>query len=330
MTVTLVESSSFDAAPGPEGTDLRLAANVRALLQAYANRDRFLADRTTPLADIAALKAIANPANGVVRFVKSIGFFVFDVAAGSPEDLPFVVAPTISSGGRWLHQLYAVQMAAGGVPRLNASQQVLVPGSGFPTFAAARTRSVIAPIMPVGTSAVSGTPAPIPVGGELSNSFVVDQRFNYTFSVSGAAFAFNGVNTANANRYGALTDLTKYMHDGATLSSAVLRAIGPAAQVNLPTTMPSFGVFAFGGHSVVNAELLTTGNGFVFDSSANVTAFKLGHDITFTPNQAHTIDKTKYQYMALVFDQGGTNAVLGTKYYGIKLNFSGIADMRFP
>jgi hypothetical protein len=107
MPSNLTDASSFDAVTGPLGSDVRNAAAVRAALQPLANRTRYLFDRHTPLADIAALQAITSPADGLVRLVKNYGVFVFDATSVLGESLPWVVAPN-AGAGRWLHELYNI------------------------------------------------------------------------------------------------------------------------------------------------------------------------------------------------------------------------------
>jgi len=102
MPSNLTDVSSFDTVSGPVGSDIRNAASVRASLQTLANRTRFLVERHDALADIDALKAIASPADGLVRLVESKGLYVFDESSVDVEDLPFIVAPTVGSG-RWFH-----------------------------------------------------------------------------------------------------------------------------------------------------------------------------------------------------------------------------------
>lgn len=114
MPTTLTDSSSFDAMTAPIGSDIRNAASVRTCLQAAANRDRFVYDMVQPLADIAALKAIASPPNGIVRTVATTGAYVFVAAYVGGEVLPWVVAPT-SGSGKWVHVMYGTLGVDGGV-----------------------------------------------------------------------------------------------------------------------------------------------------------------------------------------------------------------------
>lgn len=123
MPTTLTETSSFDAATAPIGTDVRNAASMQTALQAQTNRSRFVFDRTTALADIAALKAIASPADGLVRIVRRFGFYVFDTSSAAAEALPFIVQPTTGTG-RWIHELIDIEGNANGLATLNGSSQV--------------------------------------------------------------------------------------------------------------------------------------------------------------------------------------------------------------
>ena len=120
MPVTLSESSSFDPATAPSAGDIRNAASVQNALQAQTNRGRFVFDRSNPLADIAALKAIVSPADNLVRLVERFGFYVFDSSSGLAESLPWVVQPTTGTG-RWLHSLYDVEGAANGLANLDGT-----------------------------------------------------------------------------------------------------------------------------------------------------------------------------------------------------------------
>ena len=123
MPTNLTDTSSFDTATSPVGSDIRNAASVRASLQPLANRTRFLFDQTAALADIAALKAIASPADGLVRLVKSKGLYVFDLASVSAEALPFIVQPTVGSGC-WVHELYLLQGQNSGLAPLDSGGKV--------------------------------------------------------------------------------------------------------------------------------------------------------------------------------------------------------------
>lgn len=101
MPSNVTPISIFSTPTAPVGADIRNAAGVLAILQTYANRDQFTQDAVTPLADIPALKAIASPADGLVRNVKRIGYYFFDISSVAAESLPNVVQPNVGSG-RWI------------------------------------------------------------------------------------------------------------------------------------------------------------------------------------------------------------------------------------
>lgn len=119
MPTTLTDSSSFDAMTAPIGTDIRNAASVRTCLQAAANRDRFVYDMVTPLADIAALKAISAPADGTVRSVVGHGAYVFVSSYVGAETLPWAVAPDVGAG-RWVSMAASLSEYEGGIEKHHA------------------------------------------------------------------------------------------------------------------------------------------------------------------------------------------------------------------
>ena len=161
MPTNLTEASSFDSVAAPAGDDIRNAASVQAPLQALTNRDKFVADRLTPLADTAALKAIANPADGLVRLVEQLGLYVFDGASVAAEALPFIVQPTTGTG-RWLHALYALLGANPGLAAIGAggaaANRILasvVPNRLVAALTAAQTANVAIPNTGVWTDALT-------------------------------------------------------------------------------------------------------------------------------------------------------------------------------
>jgi hypothetical protein len=127
MPTNLTDASSFDVVIAPVGTDIRNAASVRNALQTVANRTKFLYDRHDVLADIATLKAIASPADKLVRFVKGYGVYSFDTGSAAAESLPWVVQPTVGTG-RWIHQsklaIGDLIGAANGIATLDGSGKV--------------------------------------------------------------------------------------------------------------------------------------------------------------------------------------------------------------
>jgi hypothetical protein len=299
MPSTLSDNSSFDDVTAPIGTDIRNAASVRAALQTVANRTRFLFDASaSALPDIAALKAISSPADGLVRLVKKYGTFVFDAGSGAAESLPWIVAPSAGSG-RWF-----------------------IAGAS-----AHASRSVVAPVIACGIS----TAAVAPGSESPTISFSGTTAVKLSYSTSSAYFS--ATNTGSSAHHGALVNLNSYMHDGATLGSAVLRLSGVSPEhANLPAVKPSFGLWRFRHADGVSEKLLSSPvSGHVTDAPANVAAYETPHDLTFTPDQNNVIDRSLYSYWAAVYDEGGADAAFGgLLFFGIKLNFTNIVDARFP
>lgn len=202
MPSNLTDVSSFDTVIGPQPTDVRNAAAVRTYLQTLANRTRFLIDRLTALADIAALKAIAAPADGLVRHVKAKGIYVFDVSSSAAEALPWIVQPN-SGSGRWLHALQAVQAQASGLATLDGSAKVpaaQVPNRLVAASVAKLTANVSVPNTGTWTDVVSLAVASCAVGDIL----VVDAFAAVNTGGSGSANTRLVVDDGGVNQTGQL------------------------------------------------------------------------------------------------------------------------------
>lgn len=162
MPTNLTAASSFDTATGPVGGDIRNAASVRSALQAQTNRSQFVYDASAvSLADIAALKAIASPADGLVRMVDLVGSYVFHASSVEAESLPWIVQPTTGSG-RWKHVLSSIVGAQNGLAKhadpvadIAALKAIASPTNGT-------VRTVLGEGVYVFESALSATPERLP------------------------------------------------------------------------------------------------------------------------------------------------------------------------
>jgi hypothetical protein len=120
------------------------------------------------------------------------------------------------------------------------------------------------------------------------------------------------------------------LHNGATLNSVGLTLQGAAAHMGLPTTMPAFAVYRTPIASPTGTPTALYSSTFVTDSTGLLATYKTAHMWTLPCNQTSVIDTTQYAYFAIIWDEGGTNAVVGNFYSGLLLTYTSIADMRFP
>ncbi len=106
------------------------------------------------------------------------------------------------------------------------------------------------------------------------------------------------------------------------------------AHAGLPSRLPRWGIFRQQKASDPSdplfynpTALLSTGNGMAIDTSASQATYESAgtsgrRSLVFTPNQYAIIDLANYAYVAIVFDEGGTNAVIDNQYFSFDLVFS--------
>lgn len=305
MPSNLTDVSSFDAVSAPVGADIRNAASVRSSLQTVANRTKYLVDRHDALADIAALKAVASPADGLVRFVKAKGVYRFDIGSAAAEDLPFVVQPTVG-GGRWIHELEQTRGVAGGLAKLNGSQHLIVQGvSGHPTYETPRSVTRFQPFIPFGGLHDGWLPALDEITPGVRGPGTVDDI--------------------------QLVILTE-VHDGATLTNIEALFVVDGGHAAVPAGLPyieAFRMLINGGGAGSIAGLNIAG-GANFPAPASVAAYEAAgvKSWSLAVDQNNVIDRSQYLYYLRIDDESGANALAGNMFLGFKLTFTTITDMR--
>lgn len=132
--------------------------------------------------------------------------------------------------------------------------------------------------------------------------------------------------SSTSSRYAYYMPLDE-LHNGAVLSIASLFLLGASGHSALPANMPAFAIYRAGPGGVAS---LVSGTPYVVDSTSTVAAYKALHQVPLTTNQNNVIDTSQYSYFALIWDESGTDSEAFNIYYGIALEYAGIADMRFP
>ncbi len=124
------------------------------------------------------------------------------------------------------------------------------------------------------------------------------------------------------------------LHDGATLSSVVVRFRVGAPHSAVPATRPSIAMarFGVGGvsagiggllYSAFGAEVTpvpTTGDGYYAGGAVQT--------ITMPCDQNNAIDAGIYTYVVLLIDESGAGSVPGNIWHSIELHFTNITDLR--
>ena len=205
--------------------------------------------------------------------------------------------------------------------------------SDWPTFGAAggspRTRVIWMPCDCIAGATLSATATTSNALGQLyTPQNLAGSPYNVGFS--GLTTQVVG-SASNVYAYAYYFPMRQFLHNGATLTSAVL-TVTPATHTGLPSgALIRFGIFQTTETGLSPQALLSTNNGFVTDPSANYTAYNLHHPITLTPDQNNVIDTTQYGYCLIILDECGTsNTQLENQMIGVQLNYGSITNMAFP
>ena len=160
--------------------------------------------------------------------------------------------------------------------------------------------------------------------GSLSSTYTVGAAPNTNLT---GGFITNTVSTSNGNGYAYYLPLGRGVHNGATLTGAVLYVNPNTSHTVLPSYLPGFALYAIQLGTLTITSLTA---GFAPDLSGTIALYKTPHTITATISGTPVIDTSQYAYYALIIDEGdAANALNGNIYPGIKLTYS-VSNMQFP
>lgn len=233
--------------------------------------------RLTPLSNLAALTALAAPTDGMMRFVRGRGTFVFTSASVLTAYSGLVLAADDSTPGRWL---------ASAVYPTTVQRSVLpATAHGYTGLVSVASRD-----QNVAMQVYDATMKPQTRYGELRA---------------------NNINTASSASYGHVVDVTRALVHGATLTLAEAYYFpdsGGPFHAGAPAVMPGFGVFAKSASGHISMLKLITGTGSVLDATT-APNIDNGRLINFVPTQNQIVDLQNYSYFAILWDEGHTNAL---------------------
>ena len=131
-----------------------------------------------------------------------------------------------------------------------------------------------------------------------------------------------------------VVDLSPYVRHGATLISALLTAT-LATHTTEPPVHPALGIFRFQADgssrdqtvAMQSANSLPSTNRLLSTfsqqdqiGSGSVSGYNAHYEIVnFVPDQNNVIDTTQYTYLAVIWDEGGTGAIVGNAFEHIIL-----------
>jgi len=285
----------------PDDGDNENASSINVPLQGLADGLAVVGARTTPLADLTALAAITTPSDGLKRSVLSFGSYVFKTSA-TTGFFPFRVAAADATTGGWVSDTAH-----------ETTKTVVVPCSAITCITG-------------GAGAAGGfdpTLAPSTV------SFVPIGAADATIWPSSLLSA--RTSTGATLNFGYLLPLDAYLTDGATLATATLSFHPVAGHASVPTRMPRIAICRtpLTGYLPTLANLLSTASGWaVFATPGSPAAYQVDNSLVFTSDQNNVIDRTLYRYFAIIFDDGGTGAIVGNAFTAVKLSLTNIPDAR--
>jgi hypothetical protein len=297
MPTNLSDVDSFPTATGPAGTDIRNAASVRDALQPLANRTRYLFNRSNPLADLTALKAVSTSgmAAGTTRFVTGHGAFTFDDTSALAESLPWVARPTDrpASNGRW------------------------IAASAHLTTRTVRIwlgDAITGQLLDIETTADVNT-------NNASTNVLLNGGVGWPYSPINDGFLRRNLGTLDIKAKPGVSNYQHYLFipldlpDGATVTSIAVR-IRPAAVTTSPYAMPFVAVLKLVNNGTNRAlPLLSTTNGCAVDVYTSAVAFNAEHSITFTPDQNSVVDKSNSRMEMIIGATNGSESHLDTWLY---------------
>lgn len=276
-----------------------LAADVIVPVAALADGVKFAQARSDVLADLTALAAILVPTDGLVRHVLGFGMYVFKTSATTGLN-PFRVAASDATPGGWVAGA-AYETTRSVLASCDHIRGISADGAG-----------AIATINPTSVSQVFG-----PVG--IADGLVQAGGFYPLRIFTGAT-----------NHYAWLLPLQEFMIHGSTLSNATLLYRPAAGHAGLPSRFPKLGIARspLTPSYPTPVSLISSGGGFATDTAASTVAYQVDRSLVFTPDQNNVIDKLTYQYFAVIVDEAGTNALAGTAFHAVQLDFITIPDAR--
>lgn len=138
------------------------------------------------------------------------------------------------------------------------------------------------------------------------------------------------VETGGASTYHFAVPLDQWLINGATLATATLHFRPSPGHSALPS-QPSLAIVrtAIGGLNLPSTTLLSSpASGHAILSAASVVAYETSQALTFTADQNNTIDLATYNYVAIINDEYGANALAGAEYQRLDIVMTGCPDAR--
>lgn len=110
--------------------------------------------------------------------------------------------------------------------------------------------------------------------------------------------------------------LDEALVNGATLVSATASIDGEGGHGALPAVLPGMSIWRT---TYANVSTPLRGGVWVADAPANVAAYEVAHNFTFTSNQNFVVDKATYRYTICLSNENGANALNLLRVLGLSV-----------
>lgn len=269
------------------------AVDVTVPIEGLSDRTAFIKAALQPLASLAALTAIAAPADGLVRHVLGQGWFEFKTAAsvGVNDISPFKLAADDLTPGAW-------------------------------TSSTAHETSIIRYVSCSRVKAVTNV-AMAPTSGIVAWNPVTSAEITY---VGAGSFQVNIASTDATNAWGFLIPIDEVLIKGAKLDTVALNWTPDDSSA--PAVMPQMAVIRTPRSGSLPASVHLRAAGFLIDPDPSYVAGS-DHTIAYTCDQNNDpINTGAYAYAVLIFDEHGSSASVGNTYHNLSIVMTNIPDAR--
>lgn len=301
--------------PIPDDSDPPTAEAFNPSAEALGDRTAWLKAHitpleafATPLANLAALTAIAAPTNGLTRIVKRKGVYVFDTASVEPTFSPWVLAADDATSGKWVRVGDTVR---------TQSNPVSVNGARFFTGLEI-TRDKTAHFRADGTCSVDPGTGP---------------ETRLVAFVSGGGLVFPETTPLAGVRafVGAQWSIDHLLCHGATLTLVVASVKPVTGRAALPSQKFSVGVFRSPRAAAPALTSLYSGGDFYDDPSPDVATYEAFHGFGIDCDQNNVIDRINYMYWAQFWNEGdaGSNVKQNNVLCELAVYQDNVTDARF-
>ena len=117
------------------------------------------------------------------------------------------------------------------------------------------------------------------------------------------------------------------LHNGATLSTVIADITVGTVHGSVPAVLPSMQLVR---HTLGTNTTTAIGTQAFPTPGSGAAWYAAGASQSWTLTVSTVIDTSQYEYYIVLSDESGANSIAGNLFYGFRLGYTTINDMRFP